>query len=118
MRKKHSFVTNSSTTAYIMIGKKLTAEEFKAKVANKDFKHLNAVKHETEYGRYPFIEDGDKLEEIASEEHPEDSYGFFEYAGVNGSADWSPEYISLKDLKVEGNLEDYYIILYGTGGGC
>lgn len=117
MKYKISFITNSSTTAYIMIGKKITDEEFKERISKGNYEHLVAVEKEPQ-DHYPFREDQEDLEEIANSENPEDKYMFYEHSGIGASADWGPEIISLKKLKEIENIEEYDLIVIGTGGAC
>lgn len=118
MKYKQSFITNSSTTAYIMIGKSITVEEFKKRVNENDMKHLVAIQKENEYDRYPFRDDREELIEIAKLENPDREYFLYEHSGISTSADWEPEVMSLKKLKDIKDIENYDIIVYGTGGAC
>jgi hypothetical protein len=116
MKFKLSFITNSSTTAYIMIGKKITNEEFKERASKGDFEHIVAVEKQPEGDHYPFRDDKEDLEEIAKLENPEYKYMFYEHSWVGANADWGPEVISLEKLKEIKNIEEYDLIVIGTGG--
>lgn len=82
MKVKRSFITNSSTTAHIMVGKKITFEEFKSSVEKGDFSKLVAIEIEADYEKYPFRDDKEELIKIAETANAEKNYLFMSMYSV------------------------------------
>ena len=111
MKIKQSFVTNSSSTAFVLIGKRITPEEFKLRFDNNTAEGIVAVELET--SEYPF---SDELEEIASKEDFAEKYRFYDDVKIQSSCDWGPEFFSLAKLMGTPDIEKYDVVVCGTGG--
>lgn len=119
MKIKQTFITNSSTTAYVMIGKRVEIEEFRSRIIKGELGKLTLIKKDDiAYGTYPFLDDEEEIIKIAEMGDDELLRKYLLYDWIlSTSVDWSPEVKSLKELKGI-NLDDCDLILYGNGGAC